>query len=133
MAQENFVVYTPEIDAIIKEEVKRSPKNLSEGFRQAAERIEKEVGEKNISMEKVQARYYLKFNKRKASTENGNGNRTATKAPANTKANTVKTVAPNTNVTEEITDEKYLLVKGFVDGLTREKKLRLIKEAWDSI
>lgn len=130
MAQDNFVVYTPEMDKIIKEEAKASPKNLAASFRASAKRIEDELGEKNATPEKIQARFYLKHNKRKASTSSSNGNKTRAKKTA---PKTVKTVEKDTNVTEELTDDKYMLVKSFVEGLPKEKRLALVKDVWDNI
>ena len=142
MAQENFVVYTAEMDNIIKEEAKKSPKNLAASFRASVERIKSELGEQNVTPEKIKARFYLKHNKRKANG-NGNGNGAEAKAktsrngkktaPSSGSAKTVKTVENNTNVTEEVTDEKYLLVRDFVASLPMDKKLKLVKELWAGI
>lgn len=126
MAQENVVNYTPEMDSIIKEEAKASPKNLAASFRNSSERIKKELEEKNITPEKVMARYYLKFNKRKPSSR---ATRTTPKAEKN---KTVKTVKKDTNVTE-IADEKYSLMKELADTLNKRKKMNLIKYLYSTI
>lgn len=135
MAQDSFVVYTTEMDNIIKEEAKKSPKNLAASFRKSTERIKNELGEPNVTPEKIQARFYLKHNKRKSSSSNGSSKKTKAKAKAPSKAkssnsSTVKTVDEGVNVTEDV---RFKLAKEYILNLSRERKAEIVKELWEEL
>jgi hypothetical protein len=134
----SVVMYTQEMKEIIKEEARNHPNNLREGFRVAAERIKKEVGEPNVTTDKISTHYYTYFSDRKSGSQStkkpSSKASNKTSSSSGTKA-TQKNDAPTAQNDEKVfvdaeSNKQYLVVRGLSSKLNDDGKIQLINDLY---
>jgi hypothetical protein len=129
----NQVTYTEPMVKIIEEESKNHPKNKKEGFRIAAKRIEEEIGEKNVTAEKVSTYFYTHLNKRKASkrasTKSSTTNQSTKSSTKSKRGQTKATTRSSANGVPT----KLELMRQMAQNISKAEKAELIQEWYSEL